>query len=408
MQPVMTRVETRLVDNVSTNVARQQETPDHNEDPLFSPGVYTFWRGRVALYAILKSLGIGSGDFVLVPGYTCFAVPAAMIFAGAQPLYVDIDPDTFNITLATIRSAWNEHANKKIKAILIQHTYGLPANLAPIIYWARDRGIATIEDCAHAWGSRYRDEGGGWRDVGTVADASFFSSQWTKPVSTGLGGWARVNNTALQSRMREFHEKQCVAPSVSQVAQLVVQLITRKLFSSSWAHWSARSIYQALYTRGLVVGTSTPEELAGKMPTGYATRMSKHQKRLLRKQLTNLALQDHRRALKNFYDAALNSAGLPVVGTPDHADPVYLRYPVRVLNKPKILQEAQRRRVELGDWYSDTIDTPEGVDPESFGYRRGTCPEGERAAAEVVNLPMHPGVTDEVAYKAVQFLKEVA
>ena len=112
----------------------------------------------MALYAILKSLGIGPGDSVLVPGYTCFAVPAAVLFTGALPLYVDIEPDTFNISLESAQSAWNEYATTRIKAIIIQHTFGLPANLLPILAWARQRGIATIEDCAHCWGSRYRNE----------------------------------------------------------------------------------------------------------------------------------------------------------------------------------------------------------------------------------------------------------
>src|SRR6266403_4192071 len=58
-------------------------------------GRVTFWRGRVALYAILKALGIGRGDQVVVPGYTCFAVPSAVCFAGAQPLFADIEPSTF-------------------------------------------------------------------------------------------------------------------------------------------------------------------------------------------------------------------------------------------------------------------------------------------------------------------------
>ena len=85
-----------------------------------------------------------------------------------------------------------------------------------------------------------------------------------------------------------------------------------------------------------------------------------------------------------------------------------LRYPVRVRDKKAVLKEAERRRIELGDWYTHPVDRPEGLDAELFAYRSGTCPEGEQAAAEVVNLPMHSGVTQEIARTTVQFLKEVA
>src|SRR5690348_10116453 len=105
MQLAMTKaLETQVSENLSATVRKQEGrrspalSAPEIQDPLSAPGIYTFWRGRVALYGILKSLAIGPGDSVLVPGYTCFAVPAAVLFAGALPLYVDIEPDTFNIS----------------------------------------------------------------------------------------------------------------------------------------------------------------------------------------------------------------------------------------------------------------------------------------------------------------------
>jgi dTDP-4-amino-4,6-dideoxygalactose transaminase len=73
-----------------------------------------------------------------------------------------------------------------------------------------------------------------------------------------------------------------------------------------------------------------------------------------------------------------------------------------------VLAEARRRRIELGDWYKNPVQTSNDSDVEYFGYRWGMCPEGERAAAEVVNLPMHSRVTEKTAHKVVEFLKGVA
>jgi len=384
-----------------------QSSPQASRSVISAPGVYGFWRGRVALYAILKSLGVGPGDGVLVPGYTCFAVPAAVVFAGARPVYVDIEPETYNISLQTVQAAWSENARARVKAILIQHTFGVPAHLDPLLAWAHENGIATIEDCAHAWGSRYRNGHGQWNEVGTSADAAFFSSQWTKPISTGLGGWARANNARLDAALHEFLE-QCVAPSSLEVTLLAGQVVARGLFSSSTAHWVARSIYQRLYRRGLVIGTSTPDELQGNMPVAYPKQMSAFQRWLLERRLAETSVQTHRRRLKSLYDGALESAGLPVFAVPDYADAVLLRYPVRVPNKKQVLAEAERRWIELGDWYAHPIDPPQGLRAEVFDYRAGMCPEGERAAAEVVNLPMHSGVKEKTVTKVVSFLKEVA
>lgn len=372
-------------------------------------GVYTFWKGRIALYAILKAVGVGSGDTVVVPGYTCFAVPLAIGVAGAEPLYADIDPRTFNMSLAEIEAACARTPGP-IKAIVIQHTYGIPADTAAIIAWARKRGVATIEDCAHVWGSRYRDERGAWREAGTLGDAAFFSSHWTKPVSTGIGGWARTSSPELRAWLRQFHDEECSAPSLREALVTAAQVGAREIFSSPWMYWTARSAYRWLSAKGVLVGSSTPEELRGRRPSPaeYAKRMSAFQEWLLRRRLSETSVVEHRRHLKVVYDVALDAAGLPVLEAPPDTDPVLLCYPVRVREKRRILEEAERRHIELGDWYRYPVDRPDGVGEEVFSYRTGTCPQGERAARETVTLPMHRRVTESGARKIVDFLKEAA
>jgi len=180
---------------------------------ILMPQVCTFWKGRVALYVLLKCLGVGDGDGVLVPGYTCAMVPGAVRFAGAKPIYADIDSTTYNATLDTLQQALTRSTGVTVKALVLQHTYGIPANVVRITDWARRRGIAVIEDCAHALGSRYRDVDGTWREVGTGGDAAIFSSQWSKPVSTGLGGWMTTSDLELARRVRQFRSQQCISPS---------------------------------------------------------------------------------------------------------------------------------------------------------------------------------------------------
>lgn len=392
-----------------TQVADDVTAKAETSSPLAGPGVFTFWKGRIALYAVLRAIGVEAGDVVIIPGYTCFAVPLAVQVAGAEPLYADIEPRTFNISLPEIEAACERKGPGRVKAIVIQHTYGIPASAAAIIKWARARGIAAIEDCAHVRGSRYVDQEGTWREVGALGDAAFFSSHWSKPVSTGLGGWAQTSDLNLEAALRRFHAEECAAPSLASSFLVAMQVGVREVFSSPWVYWTARNAYRWLSARGVFVGSSTAEELRGVRPgaADYDKRMSGFQEWLLKRRLSNTSVVDHRRRLRAVYEAALESAGLPTLDLPPGADPVLLCYPVRVREKQRILEEAQRRRIELGDWYRYPVDRPDGVGEEVFAYRTGTCPEGERAGREVVTLPMHARVTGSGAREIVNFLKEV-
>ncbi|MEK9149797.1 MAG: DegT/DnrJ/EryC1/StrS family aminotransferase, partial [Candidatus Desantisbacteria bacterium] len=148
----------------------------------------SFWKGRVALYAILKALGIGEGDEVLVEGFTCVVVPNAVIFAGAKPVYVPPDPKTYNMDISQIESK----ITSKTKAIIVQHTFGLPSDMDSTLDIAKRHNLRVIEDCAPALGADYKG-----RKVGTFGDAAFFSSQWSKVISTGLGGVAVTNDPEI-------------------------------------------------------------------------------------------------------------------------------------------------------------------------------------------------------------------
>lgn len=368
---------------------------------------FTFWKGRVALYGALKSLGIGPGDGVIIPGYTCAMVPGAVVFTGAKCIYADIDPETYSPSLGSYSDAFEANSGVRIKALLLQHTYGIPGTAQRIAAWAREQSMAVIEDCAHALGTRCCDDRGIWQEVGSAGDLAFFSSQWSKPVSTGLGGWLVTANKNLAKKIARFHAEECGDPSFRDITFLAGQLALRSVFSSPRSYWMAAKAFRSLSGKGLLIGTNESGEFEGKMPERYAKRMSRLQQWLLRKRLATTAVLVRRRNLKLIYDEALRSCGLPVLSVPRHADPVLLRYPVRVRNKEQVLEEARQKRIEIGDWFNHPLH-PREANAEAFGYRSGLCPEGERAASEVVNLPLTERTTERTAREAVDFLREVA
>lgn len=368
---------------------------------------FTFWKGRVALYGSLKALGIGPGDAVIIPGYTCAMVPGAVLFAGAKCIYADIDPETYSPSLGNYSDAFEANPRTRIKALLLQHTYGIPGAAPRIAAWAREQGMVVIEDCAHSLGTRYCDDRGVWHEVGSAGDLAFFSSQWSKPVSTGLGGWLTTANKNIAKKIARFHDEECNEPSFRETSLLAGQLALRSLFSSPRSYWMAASAFRSLAKLGVFVGTNDGGEFEGKMPERYAKRMSGLQKWLLKKRLATTALLVRRRNLKLVYDEALRSCGLPTLSVPHYADPVLLRYPVRVKNKEEVVEKARQKRIELGDWFNHPLH-PREAKAEVFGYRDGLCPEGERAANEVVNLPLTAQTTEKTAREAVEFLRQVA
>jgi perosamine synthetase len=374
-----------------------------------TPGnhVFTFWKGRIALYGILKALGVGPGDSVIVPGYTCAAVAGAVKFVGASSVYADIDPELYSPSLAGYSDALEGQSRARVKALMLQHTYGIPGDVSRIVGWAREKGIAVIEDCAHAMGTLYRRKDGCWQEVGNAGDAAFFSSQWSKPVSTGLGGWLVTSNQSLAERMTRFHDHECTAPSFRELSLLTGQFTAREIFSSPRLYWSAVGAFRMLSHFGIFVGTNDDGEFEGRMPQRYAKKMSRLQEWLLRRRLADQDLLVRRRNLKSVYDKALHSCGLPTLTISENADPVLLRYPVRVKNKDEVLRQARRSRVEIGDWFNHPLH-PREASAEAFDYRQGLCPEGERAANEVVNLMLTEQTTESTACEAVDFLKRVA
>ena len=152
---------------------------------------YGFWKGRVALYAILKALGIGEGDEVILPGYTCVMAVNPILYLGARPVFVDIDPQTFNIDPGRIE----EKLTPRSRLIIAQHTYGYPADLRAIRDLSRRKGIPFIEDCCLALGSRV--DGG---LTGTFGAAAYFSFQWNKPYTRSSSFFVAVRaSTSLTS-----------------------------------------------------------------------------------------------------------------------------------------------------------------------------------------------------------------
>jgi dTDP-4-amino-4,6-dideoxygalactose transaminase len=355
---------------------------------------YYFYKGRVALYAILKAMGVGPGDEIIVPGYTCVVVPNAIIYLGARPVYADINSRTFNLDPGKVK----EKITEKTKAIVAQHTFGIPAEMDSITEIADTYNLYIIEDSCHTMGSKYKG-----RETGSFGDAAFFSSQWSKPVTTGLGGWARINNPRLRGRLENMYPG-FVTPSGKDDLALRLQYYVHSKLLTPSLFWFAQTTYRTLSKYGLAVGSSTCEELECKMPGDYKRRMTKWQRKIIEKKLAGIsAVIDHRRAVVVQYEKLLPQAGIVPLGWPGDFEIVFLRYPVLVKDKSKVLAMAKKNRIEVGDWFLSPVH-PNLSGWEKASYEKGMCPNAEWACDHVINLPTHQGIKNREIEKTVDFI----
>ncbi|HEX40518.1 MAG TPA: hypothetical protein ENN81_00455 [Phycisphaerales bacterium] len=357
---------------------------------------FAFWKGRVALYAILRGLGVGPGDEVILPGYTCVMDVNPIKYVGADPVYVDIEPATFNMNVDLLAAK----ITPRTKIIIAQHTYGYPCEMDAILKIAADHGVTVIEDCCLALGSKYKG-----RMVGTFGQAAYFSSQWNKPYTTGLGGMVTTDNPDLAERIEDLRRRHMCRPRAKEVFMLQAQLMVYRGLIYPRTTALAQQFFRYLTKKGLVVGSSSTCEFQPHMPDDFFKAAGGVQARSGLQQLSriegNLA---HRRRMAVLYDRLLAERGWPTRGhDPQVADPVMVRYPVRITEKDRALSEAAQAGVELGSWFEcplHPIETP--LAP--YGYQQGMCPEAEKASREVVNLPLHPRAGEKTVRRTVDFI----
>ncbi len=359
---------------------------------------FGFWKGRVALHALLRGLGIGEGDEVIIPGYTCVMAVNPITYVGAKPIFVDIDPVTYNLDPNLIEAK----LTPKTRLIIAQHTYGYPADMGAIMDIAQRKGLPVVEDCCLALGSKYKGQ-----TVGTFGVGAYFSFQWNKPYTSGLGGMALVSDTELADKIAALCERELIQPSAKEVALLRAQLMVYRTVIYPRTTALAQNLFRFLTKKGLVVGSSSTCEFQPTMEPDFFKGMSAMQAAAGARQLRKRdRAADHRKRLTRIYDELLAECGWPLPHLPKDIDPVLVRYPVRVRDKAKALATAAGHFVELGSWFEcplHPIETP----LEAYGYHTGMCPEADRACNEVVNLPVHPRASAATARRSVKFITSI-
>lgn len=348
----------------------------------------SFGRGRVALYAILKALNVGSNDEVILPAYTCFVVPNAVRFSEARPVYVDIDPSTFNIDAEKVSEKVTAHT----KVIVPHHLFGQPADIMQLRELANDAGVLVVEDCAQSLGALCNG-----RKTGTIGDAAFFSFDFSKNITTGQGGVAVTDSLATAEKLREIRDGFPYPPK-SYVYSTILALI-RGTYLLEPSSSLTRALIGEIVHKYVTVASDfryfVREKSQSTMPGTHLFCLPNALAKIGILQLQRLnCFNQRRKEIAREYNEFLSELGVPSTPENPNVEPVFLRYALSIKNSFEFSKFLQCYQIVLGNWF-DYVVHPYSAQREALGYRAGTCPNAENASKTVVNIPNHPKMKDE-------------
>lgn len=300
-------------------------------------------------FLVLKALGIGPGDEVIVPSLTFIASANVIVHAGAKPVFVDIDPRTFNLDPEDVARKIGPHT----KAILPVDQLGMPCEIDAILELAKRHGLLVIQDAACAIGSRFHD-----RVIGGIAPITIFSLHARKVVTTGEGGMILTNDAPLAARLRMLR-------------------------------------HQGMSLSDFERHSASPTAFESYPEIGYNFRITDIQAALGLCQLDRFDdLLARRRKVAERYIAGLsNHPCIEPPYVPVHVTPNWQSFQVRVRPNNSVVRNTVMERL-----HAEGIATRRGVmashlEPpyKGLGYQ---LPHTELAAAECLQLPMHSGMTE--------------
>ena len=339
---------------------------------------------RSGIYAILTAMDIGEGDEVLVTGFTCSAVPEPLLYLGVRPIYVDIDPLNFGMDPV--------HAKKlitcKTKAIIIQHTYGMPASIKELVELANEYDLKVIEDCALALGSK---EGG--RLLGTFGDASIFSFELSKTLTIGWGGIALINQDKdLANKVNEVVSEAGKLPTIKALKRLLQVGLSGILYRHEFYRVGGYLV-AILFWIGLFKRSFT-EFNHQSLPQDYLKLPSELQWAILSQMFDQLgSINDGQRKKTELYNKTLRNFNCGIVQKGEN-EVALIRFPILVLNRHRFTRLLANNGIEVGQWFDQPVSC-DGRNQEEYGYKKGFCPNADFIANHIVNLPTHGRLSEK-------------
>jgi dTDP-4-amino-4,6-dideoxygalactose transaminase len=358
----------------------------------------SFNSGRSSLEAILNALSIKSGDEVLVQAFTCNAAINPILKVGAKPVFVDID-QALNLSVEDLK----KKMTPQTKAVMVQHTFGWPADLAEIKDFCQQNKIYLIEDCAHALGAKYDN-----KLCGTFGDAAFFSFGRDKVISSVYGGMAVTNDPNIAKKIGEFYAAIYFPSSAWTLQQLLHPVLMNNLILPAYNCFKIGKAFLSFFINaGILSKAVTKGEGKGIMPGYFPKRLPNALAVLALNQFKKLEeFNDHRRKIAKIYSEKLGVGkfAIPFGANGANKTAVFMKYPILAANPQCLLKKFKENNIYLNDGWSGSPIVPPSTVLGVFGYKKGSCPKAEQAAQKIINLPTHINISEEQAEEIVKIL----
>lgn len=346
-------------------------------------------------------MNIGHGDDIVVQAYTCVVVPNAIAAAGATPVFVDIDKDTLSMDPEDLR----KKITPKTKAIICQHTFGIPAPLEKLRAICDANVIPLIEDCAHVIPSRSRlsrERTEGPDGVGMTGDVVLLSFGRDKAISGVTGGAIICRRQDISNRLKKLEDSTFPIPHSTILLFLLYPLLYA-VARPFYGLWIGKAFLKLCSLLRILPSIVTTEEKSGHQ-SPVLHRLPNACAALALSQLDRLQeINDHRRSLTHFYREQCATHGWPVLHG-IRSDLPLQKFPLFIPGAEKIRQSLKKQNIHLHDGWTGCVICPSSVDPSSLGYRDGDDPRAEEACEQILCLPTHPMMSRRQAHRLMQLL----
>jgi dTDP-4-amino-4,6-dideoxygalactose transaminase len=353
--------------------------------------------GRMACYYILRALELPAGSEIIFPALTFWVIPEMARRAGLKPVFVDVDPTTFNLDSTRIEAAITD----KTRAIVPTHLYGQPCEMSEVMRLAEKHNLIVIEDCAQAAGARYRG-----RLVGTFGKAAFYSFQLLKGINTYGGGMALTSDPTLAARVREQATSEPPQTTGDLIKRVGTGLLVRGLVSPrGFTFWG----YPIQATASLLGNFDLAQYLWEKIrpldpfPRNYRQRYSNVQALVGLRGLARLD-EHNARSRENALRLTRGLADCRSVQTPrvlPDVEHVYYQYCIYVSDPARASRRAIRRGVDFETTHVDVCSSL-----PLFKEFAAAC-RGAETTERALQLPVYSRLRTSDVERALRVVREV-
>lgn len=320
--------------------------------------------GTAALHLALRGAGIEEGDEVITSPYTFVASTEVILYVGAKPVFVDIDPRTLNIDPAAVAAA----VTPRTRAILPIHIAGYPCEMNPLLRIAHEHGLAVLEDAAHALPAAYKGQ-----RIGSIGTATAFSFYATKNLTTGEGGMVATNDPVIANKTRTLR-----------LHGITGDAWKRYLKGGRW--------YYEVVDQGYKYNMTDIQAAMGRVQLG---------------KLDELDMARHRLAARYAEALADCPVVLPPEEDPDHRSSLHL-FIIRLDPSRTALTRQQLADSLHNQGIATSVHfIPVHLHPyyQEMGYRRGMFPNAEHAYDQALTLPFYPALSDPSVERVLSALR---